>query len=142
MGFQGVGSFSLGSRLAFRPCRLYFRVCVFVAVFMSTEIFLYGLSRLKTDPGSPVLRSRPMSTTTARGGFGATPGAPGQLLGDSMAGAVVEDRSTGPGGAGYFVHHNRSGDFIAQDLVWSPGGGSKTPGRRWWLYLRPAGPRT
>ncbi len=72
------------------------------------------------------VRSRPISTTTAPGGFGAAPGVPDKILGDKMAGAVVVKKA-GPAGGWDFVHHHRSGHFIAQDLVWSPGGCSKPP---------------
>ncbi len=37
MGFLRFGVFSLGSRPAFFPYRLYFRVCVSAAVFLSSE---------------------------------------------------------------------------------------------------------
>ncbi len=39
--FQWVFAFSLGSRPAFLPSRLYFVVCVLAAVFLSTEASLY-----------------------------------------------------------------------------------------------------
>ncbi len=43
VGLRFWESFSLGSLPGFRPSRPYFRVCVLVAAFWSTETSLYTL---------------------------------------------------------------------------------------------------
>ncbi len=61
MGFCVFRSFSLGSRLAFLSSRPYFRVCVLVTVFLSTETSLQGGGvHLKTR------RARSLSPWVAR----------------------------------------------------------------------------
>ena len=48
-------SFSLGSQSAFLPFRPYFRVCVLVAVFLSTQTSLYwaGAEDIVSNPAGP-----------------------------------------------------------------------------------------
>ncbi len=58
------------------------------------------------------------------GFFWSRPGAPDTILGDDMAGAVVVDQILAPAGPAYYQPHPLR-PFFAQDLAWSPGGGSK-----------------
>ncbi len=51
MGFRDVLRFSLGSRQNIRPSRPYLRVCVLVAVYLSTETSLYSTTPCLPGPG-------------------------------------------------------------------------------------------
>jgi hypothetical protein len=71
------------------------------------------------------------------GGFWSPPGVPDKIVGDSMAGAGLVDKISGPGRARDLTHYHRSGRFMAGPCLEPPGRLQNPLGRWWWIFVRP-----
>jgi hypothetical protein len=95
----------------------------------STSPVVRPLYRMATTPDvMEEVRGRPISTTTARGGFGAAPGVPDKILGHKMAGAVVGDKIPAPEGPGILPTTTAPAILWPRILSGTPGEAQNTPG--------------
>ncbi len=81
---------------------------------------------------SCMYRGRSISTTTARMGVGAASGVIDKILGDKMAGAVVVDKMSGPGGAGMLSTTTAPAIVSPKIVPGTLGAAPKPPSGRWW----------